>query len=96
MAVVLLGATMASRLGSRIVAFAAFTACVAGSGWQSGNPRDVTPVGEGVSKLRDRLRAGLPGVLQEAGRTVVILLAGGDKRSQSDDIETALRLARNL
>ena len=30
------------------------------------------------------------------GRTVVILLAGGDKRSQSDDIETALRLARNL
>ena len=34
---------------------------------------------------------------QDGGRrTVVVLLAGGDKRSQSDDIETALRLARNL
>ena len=30
------------------------------------------------------------------GRTVVILLAGGDKRTQSADIKTALRLARNL
>ena len=29
-------------------------------------------------------------------RTVVVLLAGGDKRTQSRDIETALRLARNL
>ena len=29
-------------------------------------------------------------------RTVVVLLAGGDKRTQSDDIDTALRLARNL
>ena len=25
----------------------------------------------------------------------VILLAGGDKRTQSDDVKTALRLARN-
>lgn len=30
------------------------------------------------------------------GREVVILLAGGDKRTQSADIKTALRLARNL
>ena len=30
------------------------------------------------------------------GRMVVILLAGGDKRTQSQDVETALRLARNL
>lgn len=30
------------------------------------------------------------------GRKVVILLAGGDKRTQSADIKTALRLARNL
>ena len=27
---------------------------------------------------------------------VVVLLAGGDKSTQSADIETALRLARNL
>jgi hypothetical protein len=30
------------------------------------------------------------------GRSVVILLAGGDKRTQSRNIKTALRLARNL
>ena len=30
------------------------------------------------------------------GRDVVILLAGGDKGTQSADIKTALRLARNL
>ncbi len=30
------------------------------------------------------------------GRTIVVLLAGGDKRTQNRDIETALRLARNL
>lgn len=30
------------------------------------------------------------------GREVVILLAGGDKRNQTSDIEIALRLARNL
>ena len=30
------------------------------------------------------------------GRQVVIVLAGGDKRSQASDIKTALRLARGL
>ena len=30
------------------------------------------------------------------GDTVVVLLAGGDKRTQKTDVETALRLARNL
>ena len=35
-------------------------------------------------------------VFAKQGRTVIVLLAGGDKRTQSEDIETALRLARNL
>jgi len=29
-------------------------------------------------------------------RTLVVLLAGGDKNSQAEDIRTALRLAQNL
>jgi len=33
---------------------------------------------------------------KKVGREIVILLAGGDKRTQSADIKTALRLARNL
>ena len=38
-----------------------------------------------------------PGYLfKKQVRTVIVLLAGGDKRTQSRDIETALRLSRNL
>ena len=33
---------------------------------------------------------------RKQGRMIVVLLAGGDKRTQSRDVETALRLARNL
>ena len=53
-------------------------------------------VGEGVSELRIDYGPGYRVYFKRQGRTVVILLAGGDKRNQSDDIETALRLARNL
>lgn len=33
---------------------------------------------------------------KKIGREIVILLAGGDKRTQAADIKIALRLARNL
>ena len=33
---------------------------------------------------------------KQQGEKVVILLAGGDKRTQAKDIKTALRLAHNL
>ena len=62
----------------------------------TGNPGDVRPVGEGVSELRIDYGPGYRVYFKRQGRTVVVLLAGGDKRTQSDDIETALRLARNL
>ena len=62
----------------------------------AGNPGDVRPVGEGVSELRIDYGPGYRVYFKRQGRTVVVLLAGGDKRSQRDDVETALRLARNL
>ena len=62
----------------------------------SGNPGDVRSVGEGVSELRIDYGPGYRVYFKRQGRTVVVLLAGGDKRTQSDDIDTALRLARNL
>ena len=62
----------------------------------SGNPGDVRSVGEGVSELRIDYGPGYRVYFKTQGRTVVVLLAGGDKRTQSDDIDTALRLARNL
>jgi len=62
----------------------------------AGNAGDVEPVGEGVSELRIDYGPGYRVYFKRHGREVVILLAGGDKRTQSADIKTALRLARNL
>ena len=62
----------------------------------SGNPGDVQPVGEGVSELRIDYGPGYRVYFKRVGREIAILLAGGDKRTQSSDIKTALRLARNL
>jgi len=62
----------------------------------AGNPGDVRPVSEGVSELRIDYGPGYRVYYKKHGREVVILLAGGDKRTQASDIKTALRLARNL
>ena len=62
----------------------------------AGNPGDIRPVGEGVSELRIDYGPGYRVYFRKRGRMIVVLLAGGDKRTQSQDIETALRLARNL
>ena len=62
----------------------------------AGNAGDVEPVGEGVSELRIDYGPGYRVYFKRHGREMVILLAGGDKRTQSADIQTALRLARNL
>ena len=53
-------------------------------------------MGEGVSELRIDYGPGYRVYFKRQGRTVIVLLAGGDKRTQSEDIDTALRLARNL
>jgi putative addiction module killer protein len=61
-----------------------------------GNPGDVRPIGEGVSELRIDYGPGYRVYFTMHRSTVIILLAGGDKRTQAADIKTALRLARNL
>ena len=61
-----------------------------------GNPGDARPVGEGISELRVDYGPGYRVYFTRQGRTILVLLAGGDKRTQSRDIATALRLARNL
>lgn len=61
-----------------------------------GNPGDVKPVGEGVSELRIDYGPGYRVYFIQRGSTVAILLAGGDKRTQNQDIQIALELARNL
>ncbi|MFZ2302765.1 MAG: type II toxin-antitoxin system RelE/ParE family toxin [Gallionella sp.] len=62
----------------------------------AGNPGDVEPVGEGVSELRINYGPGYRVYFKTRGRELIILLAGGDKSTQTKDIKVALRLARNL
>jgi len=62
----------------------------------AGNPGDARAVGEGVSELRIDYGPGYRVYFTKRGREVVILLAGGDKTTQSADIKVALRLSRNL
>lgn len=61
-----------------------------------GSPGDAKPVGEGVSELRIDCGPGYRVYFKRRGRVLIILLAGGDKSTQAKDIQTALRLARNL
>jgi putative addiction module killer protein len=61
-----------------------------------GNPGDVKPVGEGVSELRIDFGPGYRVYFVRRSRTLVVLLAGGDKHSQEQDIQKALKLAREL
>ena len=62
----------------------------------AGNPGDVKSVGQGVSELRIDYGPGYRVYFTKKGRTVIVLLAGGDKGTQTADIKTAQRLARNL
>ena len=61
-----------------------------------GNLGDVRPVGEGVSELRIDYGPGYRIYFVQRGSALVILLAGGVKGTQDQDIQAALKLARNV
>ncbi|MBI5634333.1 MAG: type II toxin-antitoxin system RelE/ParE family toxin [Nitrospirae bacterium] len=61
-----------------------------------GNFGDVKPVGEGVSELRIDYGPGYRVYFLRWGQELVILLAGGDKRTQKADITAAMQLAQTL
>jgi putative addiction module killer protein len=56
---------------------------------QAGNFGDCKPVGEGVLELRIDVGAGYRIYCGRFGSELVVLLCGGDKSSQSQDIERA-------
>jgi putative addiction module killer protein len=63
---------------------------------QLGLPGDARPVGEGVSELRIDYGPGYRVYFMRRGQELVVLLAGGDKRTQDRDIKKAIQLAHDL
>ena len=61
-----------------------------------GNPGDVRPVGAGVSEIRIDHGPGYRVYFVSRGSALLILLGGGDKRTQSRDIEAAIALSRAI
>ena len=61
-----------------------------------GNPGDVRPVGGGVSEIRIDHGPGYRVYFQSVDRETAVLLFGGDKATQRQDIERARGLAQEL
>jgi putative addiction module killer protein len=61
-----------------------------------GNPGDVKPVGDGISEIRIDYGPGYRVYFLNKNNWLVILIAGGDKRTQELDIRKSKEIARNL
>lgn len=63
---------------------------------QRGLLGDVAPVGEGVMEMREFFGPGWRMYYVQRGAVLIVLLCGGDKSTQPQDIERAKELARTL
>ena len=63
---------------------------------ERGNPGDVKPIGEGCSEMRIDYGHGYRVYYKDTGRKIIIILFGGDKSAQQEDINKAKRLAREV
>ncbi|PXW85777.1 putative addiction module killer protein [Nitrosomonas sp. Nm84] len=61
----------------------------------AGNFGDCKPIAEGIWELRIDHGAGYRVYYAKAGEKLILILAGGDKRRQQTDIETALEYWNN-
>jgi putative addiction module killer protein len=60
---------------------------------KQGNPGDIKPVGEGVSEMRIDYGPGYRVYYKDTGKEIIILLCGGDKATQDEDIKQAKKIA---
>jgi putative addiction module killer protein len=63
---------------------------------EQGNPGDTRSVGKGILEMRIAYGPGYRIYYLHRGAQIVILLCGGDKRTQPQDIKQALMLAETL
>ncbi|MDR2188416.1 MAG: type II toxin-antitoxin system RelE/ParE family toxin [Azonexus sp.] len=63
---------------------------------EAGNFGDCAAVGEGVSEMRIHYGPGYRVYFKRTGMTIYLLLAGGDKSTQKQDIKAAQHMAREL
>lgn len=63
---------------------------------EDGNFGDCAPVGEGVSEMRLHFGPGWRVYFTLRGLELVVLLVGGNKTTQTQDIKTAIKLAQQI
>lgn len=61
-----------------------------------GNLGDVKAVGNGVVEMREHFGAGWRMYYVQRGETLIVMLGGGGKSTQSADIARAVKLAAKL
>jgi len=61
-----------------------------------GNPGDHRNLAGGISELRIDIGPGYRVYYTQRGNELIVLLAGGDKSSQQQDIRRAIELAESL
>ena len=75
---------------------AAAKVAVALARMERGNPSNAKAVGAGLHEYRIDWGPGYRIYYRQTERTVVLLLCGGTKGSQREDIELAMKMARDL
>lgn len=61
-----------------------------------GNLGDVKPVGESVFEMREHFGPGWRMYCIQRGASLIVMLGGGDKSTQSADIAKAIKLAATI
>jgi putative addiction module killer protein len=61
-----------------------------------GNPGDTKSVGQGVREMRIDYGPGYRVYYVQRGKQIVVLLCGGDKRTQQRDVERAQAMAEAI
>jgi len=63
---------------------------------QNGNLGDIKPVGDGVFEMREHFGPGWRMYYTQRDGILIVMLGGGDKSSQNEDIARAQSLAASL